>query len=61
VPVPANDDAVVPPVCPDGPACCPCCKRPWFGPQSSELLDLVVLTHESLGKIKAVLEEVVLP
>jgi hypothetical protein len=39
-----------------GPACCPHCGRPYFGPQASRLLDLVILAHESLGKIKAVLE-----
>jgi hypothetical protein len=47
--------------CEPGPAVCPTCGRPYFGPASSALLDLVVLTHEHLGKIKAVLETVVLP
>jgi hypothetical protein len=57
----ANDDAVVSPVCSQGPACCPTCGRPYFGPASSALLDLVILTHEHLGKIKAALETVVIP
>ena len=43
-----------------GPTVCPTCGRP-FGPASSALLDLVVLTHEQLGKIKAVLETVMMP
>jgi hypothetical protein len=44
-----------------GPAYCPTCGRPYFGPASSQLLDLVILTHEQLGKIKAALEAVVIP
>jgi hypothetical protein len=46
---------------PAGPAVCPCCGRPYFGPASSALLDLVVLTHENLDKIIAALETVVIP
>jgi hypothetical protein len=44
-----------------GPGCCPACGRPFFGPQSSALLDLVILIHESAGQAKAVLEGVVVP
>jgi hypothetical protein len=58
---PDNDDVLVPPVVPGGPDRCPTCGRPYFGPASSGLLDLVILTHEQLGHIKAVLETVVQP
>jgi hypothetical protein len=60
---PDNDPEPVPPGLPPGPTpdICPTCGRPYFGPASSALLDLVVLTHESLGKTKAALETVVVP
>jgi hypothetical protein len=54
VPCPATDP-------PGGADACPLCGRAYFGPAASQLLDLVVLTHEQLGKVKAMLEEVVVP
>jgi hypothetical protein len=54
VPRPAHDPR-------SGPAVGPTCGRPYFGPASSALLDWVVLTHEQLGHIKAMLETVVMP
>jgi hypothetical protein len=58
--VPANDEAVVPPGCPDGLGVCPTCGRPYFGPASSGLLDLVVSAHAAIADVKAALEAVVM-
>jgi hypothetical protein len=44
-----------------GPACCPTCGRPYFGPASSQLLDLVVSAHAAIADVKAALERVVVP
>jgi hypothetical protein len=58
VPTHANDAEPGPSTTP---LICPTCGRATFGPQSSGLLDLVVLIHESAGTLKAALETVVVP
>jgi hypothetical protein len=46
--------------CPDV-QCCPTCGRPYFGPQASGLLDLLILAQESISRAKQTLESVVMP
>ena len=50
--VPDNDSEPGP-----APACCPCCRRPWFDRHHSGMLDMVLLAKDVLSDLQAALEE----
>jgi hypothetical protein len=63
-----NDHEPVPGVNTGGTSVCPCCKRPWFDPAASMVLDLLVTAHKAtqtaqayISTLKATVERTVVP